>query len=74
MNNQDYTYNKKWVDGLSAQAINELDNINELDKLSRNGDTEAAHWLADKVLCNLLNELGFEDVVNAWEKIDRWYA
>ena len=68
MNKQDYTYNKKWVDGLSAQAINVL------DKLSRNRDTEKAHYEADKVLCNLLNELGFEDVVNAWEKIDRWYA
>lgn len=37
-------------------------------------DPEAAHVEADKVLCNLLVSLGYEDVVEAWHKVPRWYA
>lgn len=38
------------------------------------GDPEAAHPLADEVLCDLLESLGYGDVVAAWRKIDKWYA
>ena len=37
-------------------------------------DVEAAHNRADKVLCELLTELGFNDVVIAFEEIPKWYA
>lgn len=48
--------------------------ITELKKWQVDGDTEAAHWEADKVLCRLLTALGCQDVVAEWEKIDKWYA
>lgn len=48
--------------------------INELAKLAKSGDTEAAHCEADRVLCDLLNSLGYGDVVAAWSQIDKWYA
>ena len=37
-------------------------------------DEEDAHIEADAVLCDLLKELGFEDVVELYEKIPKWYA
>lgn len=37
-------------------------------------DTEGAHASADEVLCDLLKTLGYADVVEAWDKIDKWYA
>jgi len=40
----------------------------------KNGDTECAHCNADDLLCELLNELGFIDVVNEWQEVDKWYA
>lgn len=45
-----------------------------LDEIAKSGDTEAAHRNADKVLCALLKTMGFDDVVEAWEKVEKWYA
>ena len=39
-----------------------------------NGDTEADHGTADQILCDLLTELGFTKVVEAYDEIDKWYA
>lgn len=38
------------------------------------GDPESAHVNADKVLCDLLRALGYGDVVDEWEKVEKWYA
>lgn len=38
------------------------------------GDCEIAHIEADALLCELLRQLGYGDVVEAWEKVEKWYA
>lgn len=48
--------------------------IEKLTELATNGDTEAAHADADKVLTDLLTALGYGDVVEAWDAVDKWYA
>lgn len=48
--------------------------IEMLKACQTNGDIECAHCDADEVLCELLNSLGFGDVVAEWEKVDKWYA
>ena len=35
---------------------------------------ETGHRVADGVLCELLIELGFEEVVAQYRKIPKWYA
>lgn len=37
-------------------------------------DIEATHREADQILCRLLNELGFRDVVDLWDKLPKWWA
>lgn len=37
-------------------------------------DKEADHSNADDILCELLKSLGYEDVVKAWDAVDKWYA
>lgn len=37
-------------------------------------DPEANHAEADDLLCDLLKELGYVDIVEAYEKIEKWYA
>jgi hypothetical protein len=37
-------------------------------------DEEVAHGRADDVLCELLRVLGFGEVVEIFENIDKWYA
>ena len=46
----------------------------KLKILAENPDEEAAHIQADDVLCDILNQLGFEDVVEEYRKIPKWYA
>jgi hypothetical protein len=48
--------------------------IQILEAQKDNGDTEIAHGVADSVICELLETLGYEDVVEAYNKVDMWYA
>lgn len=48
--------------------------IRELKVQQHNSDTEAAHCNADDVLCALLAELGYDDVVEEYRKVSKWYA
>lgn len=38
------------------------------------GDIESDHRKADGILCDLLIELGYGDVVKEYYKIKKWYA
>lgn len=48
--------------------------IEELEALAEMSDTEAAHIMADDVLCELLTALGYGDVVEAYANVGKWYA
>lgn len=52
------------------EALAQLADIKRYD----GWDEEEAHSDADKVLCKLLTQLGYADVVEAWEKINKWYS
>jgi len=51
---------------LAVAALSELQN--------ENGDIEVQHSMADAILCGLLKALGYDDVVEAWAKVPKWYA
>lgn len=48
--------------------------IARLKACQEDGDQEMAHINADAVLCDLLRDLGYEEVVQAWADVDKWYA
>jgi hypothetical protein len=48
--------------------------LRELTALLHEYDTEAAHLAADEILCALLIQVGYADVVAEWEKIGKWYS
>lgn len=37
-------------------------------------DEEGGHILADRVLCDLLKELGYDDIVNNFVSVHKWYC
>lgn len=37
-------------------------------------DPENAHNRADKALCDFLTSLGYQQVVDEWKKVEKWYA
>jgi hypothetical protein len=48
--------------------------IRELQALQNESDTEKVHAVADGILCELLRNLGYGEVVDAYEQLDMWYA
>mgnify|MGYP007046703479 CR=1 FL=1 len=58
--------------GPAELALKQLRAIKALQDKCR--DLEADHSSADKVLCQLLRSLGYDEVVNEYELIDKWYA
>jgi hypothetical protein len=47
-----------------------------LNELNRKGyaDTELDHKEADKILCEVLIALGQQEIVDLFNKINKWYA
>ena len=48
--------------------------IADLKALKDSGDIEAAHGDADDILCAFLKVLGYNDIVEAWDAVPKWYA
>lgn len=50
--------------------------IKELEKAKTEfaGDTEAIHIEFDRIICDLLIELGYRDVVDIYNETSKWYA
>jgi hypothetical protein len=40
----------------------------------RQWDIEQDHVIADKLLCDLLTALGQQEIVDLYDKVDKWYA
>lgn len=54
--------------------VDATETIKKLKELQQSGDTECAHSDADDLICELLLELGYEEVVTEYHKIDKWFA
>ena len=46
--------------------------LSDMTKETENLDYEAAHANADNILCGLLRKLGFGDVIDVYDKIQKW--
>lgn len=43
-------------------------------KEASNHGVEEGHYLADGILCDLLEAIGYKKVVEEYNKINKWYA
>lgn len=48
--------------------------LERLKDLEASGDPEYAHGKADDILCGILKDLGFEEIVEAYDKVPKWCA
>lgn len=58
----------------AKEDITREEAIEALRALHGAGDIELAHGEADDILCKLLNALGYDDVVVAYDKVPKWFA
>jgi len=54
--------------------MNRKEALLALQQEQENFDPEIAHEKADQILCNLLVELGYGDIVIEYAKVQKWYA
>jgi hypothetical protein len=71
--------NKKYkVTGVNFEKDNIILNVEEikakLKELQQDDDVEVSHYKADQIICKLLDDLGYNDVVKEYNKISKWYA
>ena len=58
---------------MEKEVINK-EAIEKMKECVNNGDTEVAHINADAVLCDVLTQLGYKELVDLYEKVKKWYA
>ena len=51
-----------------------LKRLKELEGSIQSGYPEYDHPEADAILCNILKDLGFKEIVEAYEKVPKWYS
>jgi hypothetical protein len=56
------------------KPISREDAIVALKALQTDSDPEAEHAEADEILCRLLKTFGFDEVIEEWWKVKKWYA
>lgn len=49
-----------------------IESLQEL--LGPDHDKDAAHSIADDILCNFLKDLGYDEIVNIFNDIEKWYG
>ena len=50
-----------------------MDFIEELKEIQKYTNVEDAHVEADNILCRVLIELEYDEIVEEYRKIDKWY-
>lgn len=48
--------------------------LRQLNELIPESDIEKKHIHADNILCELLKELGFNEIVESFNKLKKWYG
>jgi len=48
--------------------------LQKMLELQKDDDYEVTHIKADGLLCEMLIELGYKDIVDAYNGINKWYA
>jgi len=51
-----------------------LKELKEAQGFAEDYEFDSAHIMADTVLCDLLISLGYEDVVEEYYKVGKWYS
>ena len=68
----EYDNRVRWKDGVPVGKICEY--ICKMKMAIDNDNKECGHVACDEVLCDLLREIGFHNVVDVYEEQEKWYS
>lgn len=60
--------NKKYFEDLKEKYVIKM------QEAINNNDEETGHMNCDDILCDLLNELGFNEIIDIYNMQDKWFA
>ena len=43
-------------------------------QIDEDEDTESGHMMADDLFCEILKSLGYDEAVDIFDNMDKWYA
>jgi hypothetical protein len=69
----DSTYGECYINSIDYESNRRYEIITALDALV-NSDIEYAHRDADNIMCTLLREIGYGDIVAKYEKVEKSYS
>lgn len=58
---------------LNDKYLNRIKEVKQKYEVEED-DIEVAHYLADEVMCDLLESLGYVEIVEEFNSIHKWYA
>jgi len=50
------------------------ESVEKMKECVNNNDIELAHVEADDILCDVLTKLGYEELVDVYKNVKKWYA
>lgn len=65
-------YCEAWKLPIPRQAYDTY--VIRMKKIAQSNDPETAHFAADVLLTELLEELDCKEIVNAYSDVEKWYA
>lgn len=82
------TFDCEFIDTKTGEKIGELSNVEsytisnnlvekykaKLNKIKYEDEIESGHIKADGVLCDLLDELGYDEITEIFDDLDKWYS
>jgi hypothetical protein len=48
--------------------------LEQLNEQCFTWDTEMCHRIADDILCDVLKDLGYDELVARYKKVNKWYV
>ena len=75
INSEEHDINKSIADKFKIDSSLHEEYSHRMSALINDtGDVEANHSNADKILCDLLSNLGYTDIVYDFKRLRKWYA
>lgn len=67
---------ESWLKCRGAEQVTKdvLAELRAMRKGDGYGDYERGHYEADRALCDLLTVLGYDEIVEAYRQVGKWYA
>lgn len=74
MTEKEYEIAKKTLEKNNINESSIKDYTERMRELSNSDDIEGRHYEMDDLMCEILKEMGFDELVDIFNETEKWYA